>query len=1094
VARVSSIGVKVDAGYFVVRASGVDGPTLYVNGSAVVVSAGEGVNAGGTIVRREGRWGLLSADPDQNPNESPFVLTLQSKRLEKVEIRAYTDGEERYLSVVVEISSGFYNVQGLLGVADSNSTNDLMLRTGVIVGSGTTPSVQLVEALAESWKVTEAESVFFYETGEGPRTYDRDDFVAAYKGECATYDSHFYARESCLMYGLVGLDYEMCLSDACLVGKPMIAELVESGLFSLSSSRVLSYESTARMVTNTYLFGGREYAVMDNTPPDSEAIGCQTTPLLLPTDWTVAPNRAIARAVVTLGKWGTNCVVLKDGMSVSPDAVDCGTLDIERLHERGQYARPRSCNRRVLISRYDGSLGDLISNPSFEENDGSWVGMGTAGFTYVNASSARTGQREACITVSQAPEVYGGLYQEVHLDQVDPIPFHIGVWSRAAGVEPPFAHNYWVPSYSLVVEAYDEDGVLVFNDSREFELETHEYFYHGMDVAAGVPIALLRVSLQMKHLNGTVCFDDVQTGPPNGNILLNPSLYHVIPGEWFLLNITRTDPNLGEYRIVELLFDDYPFAKYWEGLGRGKGTYQVSGDHIFPSQVGPGRAYSALINATDVTQEYGIKQRIVLNDLRGDGLTFYVGGYSKSVEMSGISDADYALYVDMEYADGTASNGHFVSFSTGTHDWEYRNMLIPATKAVKALTFLGIVRKRTGAAWFGEFSVIPIVRSQGTLSTVRGAFGDPHIATLDGVVYDFAHIGEFVLYEDTGMSVQVRSAAINKGTVNVGAAVHFKGTAPVVAQLLCKNGTAPPSLKVNGNSVYFADSNMYAFGTEGGDVSVSGVLGDANDPLVYRVRSGQTGHVVTLKVFRASIAPQMQYLQVFIETPRSYRFNVRGLLGNWNNNATDDEETILDKEVGTVTAAGVSMPSDYVDVFPALLSIANVYRVTESTSLFMYEPGESTETFRDDLFVGGELSDYSQAQIDEAASICRKEKLEKAVFSSCLRDVLFSGDKALALGYFGLQSSMGFTTLLVNESIAVPSPEEPNPTPTPTPTPEPDATSPLPAWVLAIIVVASAAVVVGSVITGRIAQKRRHRKFRQVTPDVIAEPKSFLGQ
>ena len=716
--RISAVGVRV-GGDFIVVSSDVSGdPGLYVNGTRWDAVGGD-LNVHGTVIRKRGMFSTLSSDPDTNPNDLPLMYVVQTSRLEKIEIRAHNDGNTRYLSVVVEVTSGFYTVSGLLGVADSNSTNDLVLRSGVVLGwTGSSPSHSLVETLASSWKVMASESNFFYGAGEGPWTYEHPEFVGLYEGQCSSYDEHFYAREACLWYGLVEADFTMCLSDVCLAGKPSVAELVENGLFSLSSSRVLSYESTARSVSRTYVFGGREYGLVDNTDPLSGDVGCQTTPLLIPAGWKVAEARALPRAVVTLGKWGTNCVVLKDGTSVASSAVECSASDIERLNERGQYARPRSCNRRVLIVRDDGSLRNLVSNPSFE-NDGSWVGAGR-GFQLVTSSKAHGGNRELCMTVTNAPAEEARAYQEVVLNQHDAIPFRVGVWSRSEGIETPYAFNYWVPSYSLVVEGFDENGTTAFNDSREYELGTHGYFLNVLDVTAGVPLSKVRITLQLVNLNGTVCFDDVQTAPPDGNVLLNPSLNLIIPGEWFLLNVTRYDPDLGEYRIVDFLFDDYPFAKYWEGLGRGKGAYEVSRDHVFPSEVGVGRTYSALVNATDAKQQYGLKQRIVLNGVEGNGLTFYVGGYSKSLNMSGIANADYALYVDVEYSDGSSSNGHFVPFSTGTHDWEYQNMLIAATKAVKALTLFGIVQNKTGAAWFGEFAVIPIVRSSGTLSSVRG--------------------------------------------------------------------------------------------------------------------------------------------------------------------------------------------------------------------------------------------------------------------------------------------------------------------------------------------------------------------------------------
>ena len=41
-----------------------------------------------------------------------------------------------------------------------------------------------------------------------------------------------------------------------------------------------------------------------------------------------------------------------------------------------------------------------------------------------------------------------------------------------------------------------------------------------------------------------------------------------------------------------------------------------------------------------------------------------------------VRDADYSLYVDLVYADGTPLWGQTAQFRTGTHDWEAREMII----------------------------------------------------------------------------------------------------------------------------------------------------------------------------------------------------------------------------------------------------------------------------------------------------------------------------------------------------------------------------------------------------------------------------------
>jgi hypothetical protein len=83
----------------------------------------------------------------------------------------------------------------------------------------------------------------------------------------------------------------------------------------------------------------------------------------------------------------------------------------------------------------------------------------------------------------------------------------------------------------------------------------------------------------------------------------------------------------------------------------------------------------------------------------------FITGWSRADAVSGVSDNDYAIYADLEYSDGTFLYGQTAPFSTGTHDWERRQLLLQPTKPIKSLSLYALFRHHVGTAWFDDFYV-----------------------------------------------------------------------------------------------------------------------------------------------------------------------------------------------------------------------------------------------------------------------------------------------------------------------------------------------------------------------------------------------------
>jgi hypothetical protein len=80
----------------------------------------------------------------------------------------------------------------------------------------------------------------------------------------------------------------------------------------------------------------------------------------------------------------------------------------------------------------------------------------------------------------------------------------------------------------------------------------------------------------------------------------------------------------------------------------------------------------------------------------------YVGGYSKAMSVTGMPDANYAIYVDAILTDKRTLYGQSISFSTGTHDWEYQDAILRYPLPIVALNVSLLFRNHDGLVWFDD--------------------------------------------------------------------------------------------------------------------------------------------------------------------------------------------------------------------------------------------------------------------------------------------------------------------------------------------------------------------------------------------------------
>ncbi len=94
----------------------------------------------------------------------------------------------------------------------------------------------------------------------------------------------------------------------------------------------------------------------------------------------------------------------------------------------------------------------------------------------------------------------------------------------------------------------------------------------------------------------------------------------------------------------------------------------------------------------------GASQNVIVNQQEPAPLV--IEGESKALNVSGASDSDYSLYVDITYQDGTNLWGQVARFDTGTHDWQFSRYVIEPTKPVRSANVHMLFRRHAGTAWF----------------------------------------------------------------------------------------------------------------------------------------------------------------------------------------------------------------------------------------------------------------------------------------------------------------------------------------------------------------------------------------------------------
>ncbi len=240
--------------------------------------------------------------------------------------------------------------------------------------------------------------------------------------------------------------------------------------------------------------------------------------------------------------------------------------------------------------------------------------------------------------------------------------------------------------------------------------------------------------------------------------------------------------------------------------------------------------------------------------------------------------------------------------------------------------------------------------------------GEPHLATFDGYDYGFQAAGEFVLVRGGDLEIQTRQEPTATGNVTMNTAVVARIDGAVIevnATQVVDDGRASPR------------ADFTSFTAPGG-----GTVRNDGGTIRYRWADGSgmsfVGNAVTVAL---------------ADTRRGA---VEGLLGNFDGDPAND----------IVGVGGADLLADDRLTFAELYeSLAETWVVSDATSLFTYEAGTSTASYRDPtvprfrVTAGGldpdALADAEQRCIDAGVEDTRR-------VADCAFDVAATGNDQFA--------------------------------------------------------------------------------------------------
>lgn len=271
--------------------------------------------------------------------------------------------------------------------------------------------------------------------------------------------------------------------------------------------------------------------------------------------------------------------------------------------------------------------------------------------------------------------------------------------------------------------------------------------------------------------------------------------------------------------------------------------------------------------------------------------------------------------------------------------------------------------------------------------------GDPHLRTADGTVYDLQAVGEFTALatDDGDLTVQTRQrAAPGSRTVSVNTAVAVKTRGDRVVATL--SGTDGIAIDVDGHRW-----------------NVIGTVALPHGATLYR-----DAHAVAIRTAAGNligVTRNPDGLDLSMDLAASARDHTHGLLGPYTGHPGSGLET----KGGT--RIDLDRPPSHTTLYD---TFAASWRVTDVSSLFDYDRGESSATFTDRNFPDPNAPGPSTVDTQTARKVCQALGIAAESLAGCVLDVATTGNAGFAVSTAAVLRSGSTGTAGAGAPVATP--------------------------------------------------------------------------
>ena len=273
--------------------------------------------------------------------------------------------------------------------------------------------------------------------------------------------------------------------------------------------------------------------------------------------------------------------------------------------------------------------------------------------------------------------------------------------------------------------------------------------------------------------------------------------------------------------------------------------------------------------------------------------------------------------------------------------------------------------------------LLALVSTAGPARATEGrAWGDIHVQTLDGATYDFQAAGEFVASRSTAGDLEVQLRLESTG---------FSSYVSIVTAVAVLVDTSRASVALGREPMLSVEEQPVTLSPGDGLDLPEGARIERSER-GYEIFWGD-GSSLFIKVGKG-------HLNAFLRPALTRRTTLSGLFGNFNGSAMDDVDAMA-----AIGALGSGLQPGLAELAQSLLlDDDSVWLVAQETSLFEYEPGQSTRTFRKptpkrEASVAGLPATWRR----QARATCEEAGVTDGdLLEACIVDVGYTRDESFA--------------------------------------------------------------------------------------------------